>query len=219
VVVDYKNAAPVTNGAYRIVTSGDDNESNNTVTISGAPTWMTINGAKTIVSQTGTGTTQNADFNVTIDTNQTIGDTNTTVTYKVTDEFGKANATDGNVTYFFNALPNASVKTAGKLTHFNGTFPTSIFTADINATDANGTTTTFNVENCMGGCTVTAKDNNGTSITATVIKNIDINATTGKGTFDYFINDLNVTGASDTNITITDSNSTKTVNIDVNNTF
>ena len=181
VVVDYANAAPVSNPTFTVTTTEDTGELGNSVTVSGLPTWVTVTAA-TVVS---TAATNNVDFNVTVDSNLSLGDTNATgIAFTVTDEFGKVNTTDGNLTYFFNAYPVVST-TSALVTNFTKVSATS-YTADINTTAVGNTDIVFNLTNLMGEQNATVTDDvNATLLAPAVV----LNATTGVGTIT--LRDLN----------------------------
>ncbi|WP_373035047.1 beta strand repeat-containing protein [Sulfurimonas sp.] len=200
VIWNYTNAAPITNTAFTVVTTEDTGETNNSVVVSGLPSWVTVTAA-TVTSQAAT---NNMDFNLTVDLNQTLGDTNTTSTWKVTDEFGKANTVDGNLSFFFNAYPVITVQTDanGSISNFTKVSATH-YTADINTTKSTGAAVVFKVINLVGetNSTVSFTDLNGTVSSAIAyvagatgegnVTLTDVNNSNSYGDFNMTINEAN----------------------------
>ena len=199
----YADAAKFTQ-MMNVATYSETNEVNNSVSISGLPTFITA--AKSTIVAAAASTT--ADFNLTVDTNlSTMVDTNTTVALKVTDEFGKVNTTDANVSFFFDAIPTLAT-TNVKVRNFTKVDSTH-YTADINATDINNTAVVFTMTNVMGEANTTFTES-GDAVHA-----LDLNSTAGTAT--WTITDINATTvASDENITFTPVTSAQKIFLDLN---
>ena len=89
---------------YRVVLNDEATENNTTGVLSSLPSWVTVTSA-TLVGAANDG---NLDFNLTIDGNATVSGHGSDMAYvKLTDEFGKVNSTDTNVTFMFNHAPTA----------------------------------------------------------------------------------------------------------------
>lgn len=176
---DYANAAKASR-VVPAVTVLETGENNNTLTVGTLPSWIKFDKASYVSTTTGT-----VDVNLTTDTNLSIGDTNTTVKFTVTDEFGKKNAADGNISFFYNATPT--------ITAPSGVVKTGT-SYDVNGTALKNATTktlTFTIANVMGGI-----DSNDTVINDSNISKKatwDINTTTGTGTVVIDFTDFNGT--------------------------
>lgn len=105
-----------------ITVSGDNNEKNDSVSISGLPTWITAN---------NNNVKNGEDLNITIDGNASVSGHDTTMaTINVKDEFGETNSSkDLNVSFMFNHAPVITAKTVS---------------ADINTTDGEDIITVSN---------------------------------------------------------------------------
>lgn len=195
--VNYADTAKDSNTTYTVVTTTETGELNNSITVTGLPTWVTVTNA-TKVNQTADNDT--VDFNLTTDSNLTIGDTNTTAKWSVTDEFGKTTAgtSDANISYFFNAIPTISVASNAGLTNWTKVTATH-YTVDMNASKVSGSIV-LTVGSMMGETNSTA-DMKYTDLNTSVTRVTDLNSTTGVGSMT--LTDINAsTQPSDMNVTL-----------------
>jgi hypothetical protein len=200
---DYTNAAPVVVNPFTVAVTSDAGELNNSVTISGLPSWVTVTSA----TKTSQVTANSVDFNLSVDRNLTLNDTNvTTAKFKVTDEFGKANALDGNLSFFFNAYPVISVLTDANssVTNFTKVSATS-YKADLNTSKAAVSSVIFKLVNLMGEANSTVSF--GSELNTTIARVAAVAGVTGEGNITIG-GDSNgtTTTCGDFNITINEAN-------------
>ena len=214
VTTNYADAT-ASNFTFEVNTSGETGEVNNSVVVSGLPTWVKVE-KSTVKSSSGTGNNQVADFNMTIDSNlSTQVDSNVTATFKATDEFGKYSSNnDANLSFFFNAIAKPS--TTSSLVKNWKKVDATHYTADINATEVNNTVIKISVTNMMGEANdTTVTDQNSTPTDQPYA--FDLNGTTGKGTLSLRDINASTVGATDLNVTIDDTNAPgNAVHIDFN---